>query len=164
MSSDQAQSGWSDEYSVGVDEIDDQHKKLTDLLSLVHVAVNEQQGIQAEHQTLGRLIEYTRTHFWMEESLMRLSKYPNFENHRQAHIKLLLLVSDLQKKLLANNLPISPDVLLFLKGWLTHHMLESDRSFGEYFQKTNLQQGFSDANSPSHSPAASDEKPWWKLW
>ena len=67
---------WSDEFSVGIQEIDEQHKVLVGLLNQLHQAIREHHGRATSREILGRLAEYTRTHFLLEESLMRLTHYP----------------------------------------------------------------------------------------
>ena len=64
---------WSDDFSINIQEIDEQHKVLVDLLNQLHVAIREHHGKTTSREILNRLAEYTRTHFLLEESLMRLT-------------------------------------------------------------------------------------------
>jgi len=63
---------WSDQFSVNIQEIDEQHKVLVDLLNQLHNAIREHHGRATSREILNRLAEYTRTHFLLEESLMLL--------------------------------------------------------------------------------------------
>lgn len=71
---------WSDDFSVHVQEVDEQHKVLVGLLNELHVAIIEHHGKTTSRDILDRLAEYTRTHFLLEESLMRLTHYPGFKS------------------------------------------------------------------------------------
>lgn len=73
---------WSDDFSVNVQEIDEQHKVLVGLLYELHLAIFGHHGRKTSRDVLDRLAEYTRTHFLLEESLMRLTNYLDFEFHK----------------------------------------------------------------------------------
>ena len=90
---------WSDDFSINIQEIDEQHKVLVDLLNQLHVAIREHHGKTTSREILNRLAEYTRTHFLLEESLMRLTHYPGFEIHKAQHEELISQVVALQEKL-----------------------------------------------------------------
>ena len=57
---------WSDQFSVNIQEIDEQHKVLVDLLNQLHNAIHEHHGRATSREILNRLAEYTRTHFLLE--------------------------------------------------------------------------------------------------
>lgn len=124
---------WSDDLSVGIAEIDDQHKKLVEMLNRMHDAIREHRGSSVTRPILNEIAEYTRVHFATEESLMRATNYPDYEVHKAQHEDLIAQVQDLQAKLDAGSHSISFELLHFLKGWLTHHIIESDKLYGPYF-------------------------------
>lgn len=151
---------WSDAYSVGVEEIDEQHKELVRLLNSLHQAIHEQHGSEVSRQILNELTEYTRVHFAVEESLMRISAYPDFVNHKKIHASLIQQVLELQTKLDAGTAKISFELLHFLKHWLMHHIVESDKLFGAHFART----GLATAWSPAVKAGMAEQRSWWKLW
>lgn len=153
---------WSDEFSVHVQEIDEQHKVLVGLLNELHVAIREHHGKDTSRAVLDRLAEYTRTHFLLEESLMRLTHFPGFEKHKQQHEELIAQVRDLQQKLDNENVTITFELLHFLKGWLVHHINESDKVLGAHVQQSGLAQ-FSAWNAEVEQ-AMKKKKWWWKFW
>jgi hemerythrin len=130
---------WSDELSVGIQEIDEQHKMLVELLNELHEAVLERRGRDACGEILDRLAEYTRIHFAVEESLMRILDYPDYEKHKEEHELLIDQVIELQKKFHAGGLNISLDLLRFLKGWLGDHIVKSDSHYGPHFLSMGVQ-------------------------
>ena len=121
---------WSDDFSVNIEEVDEQHRTLVGLVNDLHVAIREHRGKTASRKVLDRLAEYTRTHFMLEESLMRLTRYPGFDVHRQQHEDLIAQVQSLQYKLDHENAAITFELLNFLRKWLIQHILESDKRFG----------------------------------
>ncbi|HET6720510.1 MAG TPA: bacteriohemerythrin, partial [Rhodocyclaceae bacterium] len=80
---------WQDSFSVGIKEVDDQHRTLVELLNQLHTAIRERRGSDACRETLDRLAEYTITHFQLEERLMQASNYAGFDVHKRQHEDLL---------------------------------------------------------------------------
>ena len=89
---------WSDTLSVGIEEIDEQHKVLVELINRMHEAIHQRHGSDAVKGILVDLADYTRIHFAVEESLMRILNYPDYENHKAIHEELLQHVLELQEK------------------------------------------------------------------
>jgi len=80
---------WSNEISVGIEEIDAQHRVLVDLLNEIHEAIQQGRTLEVTKGIVDRLDEYTRVHFAVEESLMRILHYPDYERHKEEHEKLI---------------------------------------------------------------------------
>ena len=59
---------WSDSFNVDIQEVDEQHKVLVDLLNQLHRAIVERHGKTTSQEILNQLADYTRTHFLLEES------------------------------------------------------------------------------------------------
>jgi long-subunit acyl-CoA synthetase (AMP-forming) len=66
---------WSDEYSVGIQEIDDQHKKLISMFAAVEESIVSAGSWSDIHYGLVTLKEFARSHFLLEQALMRMSGY-----------------------------------------------------------------------------------------
>jgi len=81
---------WKDEYSVGVPDIDKQHKKLFDSISNLEKLVNDDifEGPEIE-RLLKFLGAYVQTHFTFEENCMRQHKCPVAAKNKAAHDKFL---------------------------------------------------------------------------
>lgn len=124
---------WSNELSVGIEEIDMQHKVLVDLLNQIHDAIMQRQGAEVTSEIIERLGEYTRIHFAVEESLMRILHYPEYEQHREYHEHLIEQLNGFRSKLEAGKSSISFELAHFLKVWLTKHIMETDKRYTQYF-------------------------------
>jgi hemerythrin len=141
---------WSNALSVGVKEIDDQHKRLIEMLNELNNAIHGGWGKEARKDVIDRLIEYTRVHFATEESLMTLSGYPDTEAHKKQHENLIVVVKDYVKKYEqdpnASNYDLlfyaaSYDLLFFLRRWLIEHIIKNDKALGNYLVKTGPKTG-----------------------
>jgi len=124
---------WSDVLSVGIEEIDAQHKVLVGLVNEMHEAIRLHHANEVVHGILNKLAEYTRIHFAVEESLMRILDYPDYEVHKAQHEELIRSVVDLQEKVASGKASVGFELMHFLKVWLTKHIIESDKEYGTHF-------------------------------
>jgi hemerythrin len=129
---------WSDSLSVGVQDIDVQHKRLVELINQLHDAMGQGKGRAVLGKTLDGLIDYTRTHFAMEERLMATQAYPGAVRHKAEHDALTKQVLDLQSKFLIGQATVTLEVMKFLKDWLSNHILTLDKQFGAYLNSKGV--------------------------
>jgi hemerythrin len=123
---------WSDDYCVGVLIVDTQHQGLVDIINELHHAMIVGEGKHALGGIISRLIKYTQVHFKTEEDYMQAYGYPEYLSHKLEHDELTKQVLDLQGKFLRNEVGLTVEVLAFLKDWLTHHILGSDKKYGPF--------------------------------
>ncbi len=134
---------WNPELSIGIEEIDEQHKVLVGLLNRMFEAVVERSDHVVVHEILNELIQYTVIHFAVEESLMRIFNYPEYEIHKAHHEDLKIQVLELQNRLKNSHEPVSMDVLHFLRNWLRKHILIEDHKLGPFFMSKGLESHWS---------------------
>ena len=128
---------WSDDFSVGVDELDNDHKKLVELINELHDAVEAGKGHNALGKILDGLIFYVSYHLSHEEGLFLRAQYPDIEAHKQEHALLTTRAKDVYEKFYAAPSETLPqEVLELLKSWLYEHILGSDKKFGVFMQNS----------------------------
>lgn len=120
---------WSPELSIGIEEIDSQHKVLVDILNHLHAAIVHHQGSLEVTHVLDELVDYTRIHFAVEECLLRMLDYPDYEEHKAKHEKLIEQIRHFRQRLIDEGRASTFELLHFLKQWLTVHIMESDREY-----------------------------------
>jgi hemerythrin len=125
---------WDASFSVGIDEIDQQHQGLISLLNELHEATLVQHGSDVCDSILNQLIEQTRIHFAVEESLMRILAYQDYQDHKYHHDQLLNQVLALKEKVHQGRRSISFELLHFLKQWLIRHIIEEDNLYVAHFK------------------------------
>ncbi len=136
---------WKDEYSIGVAEIDEQHKGVTDLLSLIDKAIEKRESWTDIFFKLEQLREHARFHFALEEALMRMHGYPKQAEHANLHKHFLDKLDQLQMTTLSH--VVTMKTIEYLSTWYADHMKTQDREFVRYIVdkgRVNL----------SHIPAA----------
>ena len=126
---------WMNEYSVGIDEVDDQHKVLINCIANLEQAIDsgdEKQRWSAIHYAIVQLSDYTRVHFSVEESLMRILKYPGCAEHIAQHQVFVKYLADMERRSITQD--ISEDEIVgFLRNWLLTHILEDDKRYAASF-------------------------------
>jgi hemerythrin-like metal-binding protein len=124
---------WHDSFSIGIPEIDGQHKKLLGLINDLESALLRKQGDAALRDIARRMQEYARFHFATEEKYMANARYPETGQHLDQHAVFCER---------ATALSFSPDdpenhplqVLTFLSDWLVTHIHGTDKKLGAYLQ------------------------------
>jgi hemerythrin len=124
---------WSGALSVGIDEIDAQHRTLIGLVNELNNAIEERHGNAAVGDVLLRLEEYTRIHFAVEEGLMRVLGYPDLAAHKREHARLTEQLAELRGRFDAGRTALGFELMHFLKRWLTSHIMESDQDYARHF-------------------------------
>ncbi len=129
---------WDVSYSVGVKEIDDQHRKIiafiNDLEQALHVADNRDSLVTV----LNGLVSYTKEHFATEEFYFKQFDYKNTEDHIQEHVELISKVEKLVYQFaVGEHLDINK-LIDFLKTWLIEHILGADQEYVTCFKENGL--------------------------
>ena len=123
---------WQDDYSVGIDQIDRQHKKLVNFLNELYEAMQQGKGKDALGKVLTDLVLYTKTHFSTEEKLMSQYGFPGYEGHKATHEKMAAKVLALKKQFADGSLSSPIQITNFLKDWLAKHINETDKKYAPY--------------------------------
>lgn len=125
---------WSESLSVGIMELDDQHKRLIDLINQLNEAMKVGKGKDVMGKVLTSLVDYTKYHFGTEERLMQTHAYQSYVIHKKAHDDLTKQAMDLQKKYEAGTLMVTIEVMNFLKDWLSKHIMSTDKQYTTCFK------------------------------
>ena len=123
---------WSDSLSVGVADIDTQHKSLVKMTNDLYEAMSEGKAKDFLLELLGKLADYTVEHFGFEERLMDRYSYLQSSMHKAEHKEFVGKVSEFATGLKNGKILLSLDILEFLKSWLANHILQVDKKFGAF--------------------------------
>ncbi len=74
---------WRDSFSVGVPELDADHKRMIETINRVAQVEKDDEPVQ---WVLQELDDYSRDHFQAEEERMTAAGYPGLEEHRKEHM------------------------------------------------------------------------------
>ena len=123
---------WSEGFSTGIAEVDDQHRVLLKLIDEVRVLVANQRH-QDPHLRLGPILdqlnEYATSHFLTEETLLRqyLAEDAGTDAHIQSHRNYLSTIAGHQKQMRHGQAQVCSDLYRFLRQWWIGHILTTDQ-------------------------------------
>jgi len=126
---------WGNILSIGVDEIDEDHRKLIDIFNTLNHALTDNESPAYLAAVLEELINCTVWHFSHEERLMLKHGYDKMDEHKEIHQNLIASAKDLQGKILKGDSAIGGDEIEFLEHWLTGHIFSDDMKLGDYLSK-----------------------------
>ncbi|WP_440875841.1 bacteriohemerythrin [Thalassotalea sp. PLHSN55] len=123
---------WKDEYSVGVQILDDDHKKLVQLLNQFTTAYDYAMSESFERQALEDLVDYTKTHFSREEKIMEENDYPDIVAHKEQHKKMIAQVETFVDLYNIKGHDALDEVSTFLSKWLINHINGTDKQYTKH--------------------------------
>lgn len=124
---------WEEKFSVGIKEIDEQHKVLVDILDELYLAMLKARGNEVIEATLDKVIRYTKNHFSTEELLFKKYSYPEEKPHKAEHDAMLKKV-DAFRRDFKNGKLIGVDLMHFLKNWFVEHLQTTDYRYVKFFK------------------------------
>ncbi len=124
---------WSDEFSIGIESIDEQHKKLIDMIKTLYDAIADGRASDVMDEIFSSMFDYTDQHFSYEEELFEKYSYPDAEDHKKEHAELKRQLIKLKDDIYSGDHFMSEVLLLkFLEDWLIHHILKTDMKYSQY--------------------------------
>ncbi|MDH5188568.1 MAG: bacteriohemerythrin [Rhodospirillaceae bacterium] len=120
---------WKDSYSVGVDELDDQHMVLIDMINYLHKVESEGGDLT---EVMKSLSWYVRDHFALEETMMKNAGYPDMEEHIAGHREFEKWFKSVQSDMetgKSDTKIIAKSIGEHLIDWLKHHITEDDMDY-----------------------------------
>ena len=117
---------WSQEYELGHETIDFQHRELVRLLNNLYDAKEQGTMELLVEITLDELVKYTQNHFAQEESYMAEFNYGDQDAHKAAHTAFVGKVSAFKQSYDKGEATVGDEVINFLKDWLVNHILKTD--------------------------------------
>jgi len=129
---------WEDSYGSGHRLIDEQHMLLFDLSNALLSAVLEGQPPAVTEARLDNLLLHTDKHFRDEEGLLRKAGYPDLDQHKGEHARLLAGARHLQSEMKAGHVDFGRLVAYLVTDLVKGHLLSEDCN---YFSHLNAKLG-----------------------
>ena len=123
---------WSTDLSVGVCQIDDDHKLMFQLFHEAYLLSQNQPNSKALHLGLAsELVQYIESLFKRKEAIMLASSIPFYENYFSIH-KLLLQKIQQELSLIKSGKKSVIDFVIFLRNWFIGYIKNSGQCILEY--------------------------------
>ncbi|MEL7605244.1 MAG: bacteriohemerythrin [Sedimentibacter saalensis] len=125
---------WTKNLEVGVDLIDQQHKKWFEKADQLFEAGKSGKSKEYIVKMFDFLDEYTRTHFKDEERYMQSINYPELSSQKQMHEGFIKKLKELRSEYEKDgvNLTVILNSNQFILDWLTKHISQADKKIGEF--------------------------------
>ena len=119
---------WSQELSVGVPSMDNDHRKIINYMNALALAAERNAPLAELDAAFRRLTDFTRQHFSDEEKLMTSIAYDRIATHKAIHAKLLSEL-DGHYRQFHRARRLDDAVFRFLTFWLKSHICGIDRKY-----------------------------------
>ncbi len=124
---------WEEKDSVGIKEMDDQHKIIFELIN----NLSEEENVYAQSETLTSALTEMTEYFWEhlknEESHLKKYHYPDIDEHIAEHTKFKITIMSLNLAHMKHGNSVLNELIDFLKSWWSNHILTFDMRYHLYF-------------------------------
>ena len=121
---------WRDEYLIGVEELDYEHRDLFQQLNKLHRELRSHREKAGVLDCLGDIHLRLQAHFALEEQYMRANDYAGYGDHKRVHDEFLDTVIEFIDGV-RGRASIAPDfygaIETKLRAWIVDHILVYDR-------------------------------------
>ncbi|NLZ54601.1 MAG: hemerythrin family protein [Thermoanaerobacteraceae bacterium] len=122
---------WKDEYRIGVDEIDEQHKKIFEIANEAYELLKNEfyyDKYDRIIELLEELKDYAKFHFSFEEDYMLSIRYKGYFSQKVAHDNFIDKVNSFDLNAIDENQDqYILEILDFIVDWISQHILISDK-------------------------------------
>ena len=122
---------WEEEYKIGVVELDEQHKKLFEIVNRIQMLLGDKfitDKFDSIIEIIHELKAYTIYHFKAEEEYMLMSGYKKFFSQKVAHSDFVEKMNSIDFSQIDNNQnKYLNEILYFVCEWLVTHILKEDK-------------------------------------
>jgi hemerythrin len=130
---------WSDAFSVGVYELNDQHMRLVGMINrmidLTSLKKPDEAAIKSAYlKVLDDMAQYAAVHFETEERYLKSIGFPDFDNHIEEHKEFSRKAAELKQTAAAGAADIS-GTCDYLQAWLSGHILHSDMDYRRFKER-----------------------------
>ncbi len=130
---------WENRFAIDGGVIDKGNKTLFGLVNEFNESIPDFETPGQMLSLLASIKKYTQTHFPREEKLQLISDFPFCEEHKKEHEALIEKLNGwIEKTLQANEdnvTDVAGEIGLFLVGWITGHVVESDLPLKPYVDR-----------------------------
>jgi len=128
---------WSDEYALGIAEVDAQHKGFFEAAHGLYDSILNCEGEKSVEETLEFLRDYANRHFQAEEAFMAEHGYPGLPRHQGLHSAFFealdALLVDL--RVFGPSQDLADRALEVAEEWLIDHIIDEDSQYAAYVAK-----------------------------
>lgn len=124
---------WNEELETGIDVIDQQHKRIVELINQLNLVSNGKADGNVG-DVLAELVDYTLSHFVFEEELMEEAGYPFSKAHKRVHDIFTARVNEYKMRFDAGE-DVTDALRDMLSRWLFNHIKGDDKAYARVVKR-----------------------------
>ena len=117
---------WRKDFEVGVAEVDHEHRELIELINSLHELMDDDADHDRVLESLGEIYAQIAAHFALEEKMMRQTRYPALDEHKQDHETLLDELRDIMDEVEDDGTFDERQLSIDLERWFSDHFRTHD--------------------------------------
>lgn len=117
---------WQDRFSIGIPEVDHEHRELIQLINELHAALGGDRSQERVEGFLGEILARISAHFALEEKQMEALRYPERSAHKLDHERLLDEIRDIMDEVSDRGVLDEARFSARLSGWFGDHFSSFD--------------------------------------
>lgn len=117
---------WKDEYSVGVPDVDAEHRDLIELINTLYASMQARDGRPDVMEFLGEIYVRIASHFALEELIMRRHEYDEYREHKRDHEHLLEEIRNIMDDYEDGKVLDDDELANRLDSWFSEHFRTRD--------------------------------------
>jgi len=118
---------WTDEFLIGIAELDHEHRSLVVDINRLHRSLRAHDDRARIEETLGAVLARMQAHFALEESVMNEHAYPHYDEHKAEHEALLDTVTGFIVRFEKEGEDVGEALEARLDEWIVRHIVTYDR-------------------------------------
>lgn len=128
---------WDNDMVIDNGPLDQDHRRLVDLVNELHTATTAGQGKTVVSRIMSELLFYTTDHLRREEQEMARVGFPNLEEHKRHHAEFMAGIQALVDKQAKGSITVASQLSTLLRDWLSVHIRRSDHELRVHMKQAN---------------------------
>ena len=129
---------WGENFSVGVRDLDAQHKQIVIMVNTLIEMRDTKVGSEIISDTLTKMTKYAGDHFEREEQYMLDYDYPEYPIQKKQHQEFKRKTVDFCMETMLHKTTVPTEIFTYLKLWWTNHILQEDMKYKQFFNDRGL--------------------------
>jgi hemerythrin-like metal-binding protein len=129
---------WTDKLSVGIKEIDEDHKEVLRLLNKLNDLLESYCNVEELRKSLNHLILFVAGHYRNEEYIMKMHDYSEYNSHKTIHEEILEKLFNVYYSNKIVDYGVADIIFEVIVGWLHDHITVHDLGIKKYLNSKGV--------------------------
>jgi hemerythrin len=125
---------WRESYGTGVLSMDNQHRKIIDLINELYKHIRNEETSSSVEDVLSAMIKYAEEHLQEEENLLKTNDFSDYDEHMSKHQSYRERLSSLMAESKTDPEAAVKSTYAFLRQWWMGHIVDEDKKYGEFLK------------------------------